>query len=196
MNFLIDFEQSRLPGFSANASETRIGHLNLRVADLDRATDFYCDVLGLTVSCYGPDIGLPTVFLAFGNYHHHIALNWFYADAGRARYAGRSALNHFALVYPDERSLANAVSRVLQHEVSIEDARDHGGTLSVYLRDPDGNGIELYYDRPRSHWFDSTGHLVIKSEPFNVKQWLQGALDYFPEASALVTSNDYMAVMQ
>jgi catechol 2,3-dioxygenase len=196
MNFLIDFEQPRLPGLSANVSETRIGHLNLRVADLDRATDFYCDVLGLTVSCYGPAIGLPTVFLAFGNYHHHIALNWFYSDAGRARYTGHSALNHFALVYPDERSLAEAVSRVLQHGASIEDARDHGVTLSVYLRDPDGNGIELYYDRPRPYWFDSNGHLMIKSEPFNVKQWLQCALDYFPEASELVTSNDYMAVMQ
>jgi catechol 2,3-dioxygenase len=173
-----------------------IGHLNLRVADLDRATEFYRDVFGLTVTCYGPDIGLPIVFLAFGDYHHHIALNWFYGDAGKARPAGHGGLNHFAIVYPDECSLAKAVSRVLEHSVSIDDARDHGGTLSVYLRDPDGNGIELYYDRPRSHWFDATGYLVIRSEPFNVKQWLKGALDCIPELTARPIGNQQLAVMQ
>jgi catechol 2,3-dioxygenase len=176
MNFLTDLDQSQAPDTRDTASRMRIGHLNLRVADLDRATDFYCDILGLTVRCYGPAIGLPTVFLAFGDYHHHVALNWFYRDSSKPAPVGHRGLNHFAIVYPDELSLAKAVSRVLQHGDLIDDARDHGYTVSVYLRDPDGNGIELYYDRPRAHWFDPSGHLIIKSDAFNVKNWLKGVL--------------------
>jgi catechol 2,3-dioxygenase len=154
------------------SSGVRIGHVNLRVANLDRAMNFYCDVLGLSVVYYAPSIGLPIVFLAFGEYHHHIALTWFY-DAGESRRLTYQGLNHFALVYPNEESLAKAVTRVLDSGDFIDDARDHGGTLSVYIRDPDGNGIELYYDRPRSEWFDSTGQLIVKSEPFDLLKWLE-----------------------
>jgi catechol 2,3-dioxygenase len=82
-------------------------------------------------------------------------------------------LNHFAILYPDEVSLAGAVDRLLSHGSLIDDARDHGGTLSVYLRDPDSNGVELYYDRPRTQWFDSAGEFVVKSEPFDVRRWLK-----------------------
>jgi catechol 2,3-dioxygenase len=192
MNFLGDYERIMVPGSVGKVSGARIGHLNLRVADLDRATDFYCDVLGLTIRCYGPDIGLPTVFLAFGDYHHHIALNWFYGDVGKAQ----SRLNHFAIVYPDKSSLAKAVLRVLQHGVSIDDARDHGGTVSMYLHDLDGNGIELYYDRPRSHWVDANGHLVVKSEPFDVKQWLKDALQQSPEIIVSPCAKEHWLVMQ
>lgn len=151
----------------------RIGHLNLRVGDLDRATDFYRDVLGLAVSCYGPASGIPSVFLTFDDYHHHVALNWFYTGSGRSRHAFDSRLNHFAIVYPDKFSLARAAVRLLNHGVSIDDARDHGATVSIYLRDPDGNGIELYYDRPRTEWFDAAGQLVIKSNPFDIRKWLK-----------------------
>ena len=112
------------------ASGVRIGHVNLRVADLDRAMNFYCDVLGLSVVYYAPSIGLPTVFLAFGDYHHHIALTWFYS-AGSPRRVDHAGLNHFALVYPDEGSLAKTVARLLDHGDLIDDARDHGGTLSL-----------------------------------------------------------------
>ena len=149
-----------------------IGHVHLRVADLDRAAKFYREVLGFAITFYGPDIGLPEVFLSAGDYHHHIALNTFHSGGGTPPPAGHTGLHHFAILYADEISLARAVSRVLKRGYPIDDSRDHGATLSVYLRDIDGNGIELYYDRLRTEWFDSQGRPVIKSEPFEVQKWL------------------------
>jgi catechol 2,3-dioxygenase len=181
MDFVTAPNDLRVDESRVDTSGVRIGHVNLRVADLDRATDFYCNVLGMSVSCYGPTIGVPTVFLAFGDYHHHLALMWFYCDKNKSGYAG--ALNHVAIVYPDELSLAKAVSKVLEHGDLIDDARDHGGTLSVYLRDPDGNGIELYCDRPRSRWFDAWGQLIVDSEPFDLKKWLDDAFFRVAETS-------------
>lgn len=183
MNFVTDLEQIIVADTRNVDSRVRIGHLNLRVTDLDRATTFYCDVLGLTISYYGPAIGLPTVFLAFDDYRHDVVLNWVYGDSAKAKPVGHGGLNHFAIRYPDELSLANAVSRLQQFDDLIEDARDHGGTVSFYLRDPEGNGVELYYDRPRSHWFDSFDQLIIKSETFNIKRWLKDAFDRDAEAS-------------
>jgi catechol 2,3-dioxygenase len=194
MNFMTDLDLSRMHDTRDTASRARIGHLNLRVADLDRSTNFYCDVLGLTVSCYGPALGLPTVLLAFGDYHHHIALNWFYRDSSKPAPVGPHGLNHFAILYPDELSLAKAVSKLLQHGDLIDDARDHGGTVSVYLRDPDGNGIEIYYDRPRARWFDPSGNLIIKSEPFNVKKWLNDVLASAAAATGRAIFSQYLAV--
>ena len=165
---VINPEHSRVAVRHSAVSGGRIGHVNLRVADLDRATNFYRDVLGLTVAYYGPAIGVPTVFLAFGDYHHHVALNWFIGGGEKAKSVRHNGLNHFAIVYTDESSLATAVARVLDYDVLIDDARDHGVTVSIYLRDPDGNGIELYCDRPRAQWFDATGQIEIKSEPFDV----------------------------
>lgn len=173
MNVFANSEQSRVFETRKTGSGARIGHINLRVADLDRAVSFYCDVLGLSLVSYGPAIGIPTVFLAFGDYHHHIALNWFYKSGDDSRQVSNRGLNHFAILYPDEVSLAEVVDRLLEYGEFIDDARDHGGTLSVYLRDPDSNGIELYCDRARSEWFDSAGELVIKSEPFDVRRWLK-----------------------
>ena len=165
----LSFQSSSGSGISSRA---QIGHVNLRVTNIDRATDFYRDVLGFTVTCYGPSTGLPIVFLALSDYHHHVALNWFYDSNSNASSIRPGGLNHFAIVYPDEPSLAQAVERVLLHGELIEDARDHGSTLSVYLRDPDGNGIELYCDRPRSRWFDAMGELVLSSEPIHIDKWL------------------------
>lgn len=172
MNFIVSSQQLGAAGSPTTASGERIGHVNLRVADLNRAMSFYCDVLGLKLVYYGPSIGIPTVFLAFGDYHHHIALNWFYSD-GRPRQGLSSGLNHFAIAYPSEPALAKAVARISQHGDLLDDARDHGATLSVYLRDPDCNGIELYCDRPRSQWFDANGEFVFRSEPFDVRKWLE-----------------------
>ena len=149
------------------ALEVQVGHVHLRVAQLERATAFYRDVLGFTVTVYGPKIGLQAVFLAAGGYHHHIALNTWLSAGGSPPPAGFTGLHHVALLYPDRAALGRAVRRLLAHQYPVDGAADHGGTVSVYLRDPDGNGLELYYDRPRSQWFDAAGRPIVKNEPFN-----------------------------
>jgi catechol 2,3-dioxygenase len=129
--------------------QTRIGHVHLTVANLDRALAFYRDVLGFAVTAtYGRD----AVFLSAGGYHHHIGLNTWAGRGAPRPPAGTTGLYHFAILYPDRAALAVAVRRVLQQGVSLEGASDHGVSEAVYLRDPDGNGIELYRDRPESEW--------------------------------------------
>jgi catechol 2,3-dioxygenase len=183
MYIIVDPEQSSVDGARTIASEERIGYVNLRVADLRRSSDFYCRVVGLRVVCDGPAIGIPTVFLAFGDSHYQVVLNWLYCDSAKSKHVFHNGLNNFSIVYPTEVLLAKAVARLLEFGGLIEDARDHGATLSVYLGDPDGHEIELYYDRPRSKWFESKGQLVIKSEPHNLARWLEGALACTDEVS-------------
>jgi catechol 2,3-dioxygenase len=129
--------------------QTRIGHVHLTVADLDRGLVFYRDVLGFEVTArYGRD----AVFLSAGGYHHHIGLNT-WAGRGAPRPApGTTGLYHFAILYPDRRELAQAVQRVIDAGVALEGASDHGVSEAIYLRDPDGNGVELYRDRPEREW--------------------------------------------
>jgi len=129
--------------------QARIGHVHLTVSDLDRALAFYRDVLGFEVtSRYGRD----AVFLSAGDYHHHIGLNT-WAGRGAPRPApGTTGLYHFAILYPDRKTLARAVRRVLDAGVPLEGASDHGVSEAIYLRDPDGNGVELYRDRPEREW--------------------------------------------
>jgi catechol 2,3-dioxygenase len=141
----------------------RIGHVHLRVGDLERAIAFYRDVLGFDVTVYRRQYA----FLAAGGYHHHIALNTRYSEGGTPAPEGHTGLLHFAILYPDRRELASAVERLLEHGYPIRTAQDHGGSVAVYLSDPDGNGIELYYDRPRKEWFDSRGNPNMKDEPFD-----------------------------
>src|SRR5690349_14555345 len=145
----------------------RIGHVRLRVAELERATAFYRDVLGFTVTIDGRTFGLQAVFLAAGDYHHHIALNTWVSAGGTPPPPGHTGLHHVALLYPDQHQLARAIQRLVDRDYPIDEARDHGGTVSVYLRDPDGNGIELYYDRPREEWFDAQGNWIFKAEAFD-----------------------------
>ena len=151
----------------------RIGHVHLRVANLERATAFYRDVLGFDVTVYGADVGLPgAAFLSAGGYHHHIGLNTWQSEDGTPPPEGHTGLHHFAILYPYRRELARAVERLLQRGYPIGGAQDHGATVSVYLSDPAGNGIELYYDRPRKEWFDSRGNPNIKAEPFDPRDLL------------------------
>src|SRR6476661_7540022 len=130
-------------------AQTRIGHVYLKVADLERALGFYRDVLGFEVTAtYGRD----AVFLSAGGYHHHIGLNTWAGRGAPPPAPGTTGLYHFAILYPDRPALAAAVRRVLEHGIAIEGASDHGVSEAVYLRDPDGNGVELYRDRPESEW--------------------------------------------
>ncbi|MDQ3792390.1 MAG: VOC family protein [Actinomycetota bacterium] len=153
--------------------DVRIGHVHLRVADLERATAFYRDCIDLDVVAYGPDFGLPgAAFLSAGGYHHHVGLNTWSSEGGGPPPEGHTGLHHVAFLYPDRRELARAVERLIDHDYPIEGAEDHGATVSVYLSDPDGNGIELYYDRPREDWFDPRGIPILKAEPFDPRDLL------------------------
>lgn len=154
-------------GHEAASRSPRIGHIHLRVADLDRAIRFYRDALAFHVTGYGPDMGLPMAFLALDDYHHHLGLNTFHSLGGLPAPEGFTGLHHVALVYPDRAALSQAVRQLTEYEWPIDAAEDHGATVSVYLRDPDGNGLELYYDRPRDQWVDEQGRPVLKAEPFD-----------------------------
>jgi catechol 2,3-dioxygenase len=126
-----------------------IGHVHLKVADLDRAIAFYRDVLGFELE---QRMGDEAAFLSAGGYHHHIGLNTWQSRGGRPPPPGTTGLFHFAIRYPDRRTLADAVRRVLEAGVRLDGASDHGVSEAIYLRDPDENGIELYRDRPREEW--------------------------------------------
>jgi catechol 2,3-dioxygenase len=152
--------------------ETRIGHGHLRVADLDRALAFYRDVLGFKVTFYGPTIGVPMALLAAGHYHHHIGLNTMLSRDGTPPPPGHTGLHHLAILYPNRWELARAVKRVLDHGYTFDEFEEHGISQSAYFRDPDGNGLELYYDRPSEQWFDSDGNLVGRAEPFDLSSLL------------------------
>jgi catechol 2,3-dioxygenase len=152
--------------------DVRVGHVHLRVADLDRATAFYRDVLGFKLTVDGTIVGLPMRLLAAGSYHHHVALNTFMSKDGTPPPMDHTGLHHFALLYPDRHEFILAVQRLFDHDYPIDDARDHGATVSVYLCDPDGNGIELYYDLPEEAWFDAQGRPIMKNEPFNPQDLL------------------------
>lgn len=170
----ISMEQSMTP--STIDPAVRIGHVHLRVADLDRALRFYRDMLGFTVTGDARSIGLQAVFLAAGDYHHHLALNTWLSAGGTPPPTGHTGLHHVAFVYPDRQALARAVQRLRSHDYPIDSAEDHGATVSVYLCDPDGNGVELYYDRPREAWFDADGRPIIKAEPFAVDELLESGI--------------------
>ena len=150
----------------------RIGHVHLKVADLDRAIAFYRDVLGLSVTADGREAGFDAAFLAAGDYHHHSGLNSFDSAGGEPPRPEHTGLYHVAFVYPDRDGLAEATRRVLAHGYPIDHGTDHGATVSVYLADPDGNGIELYYDRPRQDWFDDDGRPVLKLDYFDPTEQL------------------------
>ncbi|MGA8745987.1 MAG: VOC family protein [Solirubrobacterales bacterium] len=126
-----------------------IGHVHLKVADVDRALEFYCGVLGFELQQrYGED----AAFVSAGGYHHHIGLNSWNSKGGSAPPPSATGLYHVAIRYPTRRSLADALRRLLDAGVVLEGASDHGVSEALYLSDPDGNGIELYWDRPREDW--------------------------------------------
>jgi catechol 2,3-dioxygenase len=127
----------------------RIGHVHLKVADLERALGFYRDVLGFEVT---QGYGDSAVFLSAGGYHHHIGLNTWESKGGKAPAPGTTGLFHVAILYPTRAALGDALRRVRGAGIELEGAADHGVSEALYLRDPDGNGVELYWDKPRGEW--------------------------------------------
>ncbi len=129
--------------------QVRIGHVHLKVADLDRALAFWRDVLGFEVM---QRMGRQAAFLSAGGYHHHIGLNTWESAGGSPPPPGTTGLYHVAILYPTRTLLADALRRLLAAGVELDGAADHGVSEALYLRDPDGNGVELYWDRPQSQW--------------------------------------------
>lgn len=127
----------------------RIGHVHLKVADIERALDFYCGVLGFELKLR---FGAQAAFIAAGDYHHHIGLNTWESKGGSPPPPGSTGLYHVAILYPSRAKLADALRRLLRAGIPLDGAADHGVSEALYLRDPDGNGVELYCDRPRDQW--------------------------------------------
>jgi catechol 2,3-dioxygenase len=158
-------QTSKRTGRTINAG-TRIGHVHLKVANIQRALGFYRDILGFEVTqWYGDD----AVFLSAGGYHHHIGLNtWMSRNAGPAP-AHSAGLFHLAILYPERRDLAQALKWLLESDYPIDGASDHGVSEALYLRDPDNNGVELYRDRPQQEWpRERDGGLAMVTRPLDV----------------------------
>ncbi|WP_026758159.1 VOC family protein [Sediminimonas qiaohouensis] len=153
--------------------ETRVGHVHLKVADLDRAIGFYRDLLGFELQ---QKFGTQAAFLSAGGYHHHIGLNTWDSKNGTPPPRGHTGLFHVAFLYPDRRALAAALRAVLNAGVSLDGAADHGVSEAVYFTDPDGNGIELYRDRDPQDWpRDSSGNLGMSNAPLDIEALLAEA---------------------
>lgn len=144
----------------------RIGHVHLRVADLDRALAFYQGVLGFQIT---QKLGHSAAFLSAGGYHHHIGLNTWQSRNGSPPPPGSTGLYHFAILLPTRQALAETVQRLLQAGHPLDGAADHGVSEAIYLRDPDQNGVELYWDRPEKDWpRDEAGELKMVTEPLDL----------------------------
>ncbi len=135
--------------FRPIAAGVTIGHVHLKVSNLERAIGFYADVLGFEVT---DRFGRNAAFLSAGGYHHHIGLNTWDSQGGQPPPPGATGLYHAAILYPTRADLGDALRRLLAHGIRIDGASDHGVSEAIYLRDPDGNGLELYTDRPREQW--------------------------------------------
>ena len=151
-------------------SRTLIGHVHLKVSSLDRAVEFYTQVLGFEVTVR---IGKQAAFLSAGGYHHHIGLNTWESQGGNPPPPNATGLYHFAILLPDRLSLAKALKGLMDNNWPLEGAADHGVSEALYLRDPDLNGIELYTDRPRDKWpKDKDGKLTMYTKALDVESLL------------------------
>jgi catechol 2,3-dioxygenase len=150
-----------------------IGHVHLKVADLERSVSFYCEVLGFELT---QRYGDSAAFVSAGGYHHHIGLNTWHSRGGGPPPRTATGLYHFAIRYPDRRTLADAAQRLQRAGVTLDGASDHGVSEALYLHDPDGNGIELYRDRPRNEWPRSAdGELIMGTAALDVAALLREA---------------------
>jgi len=150
-----------------------IGHVHLKVADLGRALRFYCEVLGFEVT---QRYGSGAAFLSAGDYHHHIGLNTWESLGGSPPPAGCTGLYHVAILYPSRAALADALRRLMAAAIALDGASDHGVSEALYLRDPDQNGVELYWDRPRGEWPQTPeGKLTMFTRPLDLDALLERA---------------------
>jgi catechol 2,3-dioxygenase len=150
-----------------------IGHVHLKVGDLERALAFYCGVLGFALT---QRYGREAAFVSAGGYHHHIGLNTWESRGGSPPPRGTTGLYHLAILYPTRAALADALRRLLEAGIPLEGASDHGVSEALYLRDPDGNGVELYWDRPREAWpRTADGELAMFTQPLDVDALLKEA---------------------
>jgi catechol 2,3-dioxygenase len=148
----------------------RIGHVHLKVADLQRALDFYCGVLGFQVTYHRPG----AAFFSAGGYHHHIGLNTWESRGAQPPPPHTTGLYHVAIRYPKRSALADALRRLIAAGVPLDGASDHGVSEALYLRDPDDNGVELYWDRPEAQWpRTADGELAMYTRPLNVQGLLE-----------------------
>ena len=146
--------------------DTRIGHVHLKVSDLPRAVAFYRDAFGFELQQY---YGSSAAFLSAGGYHHHLWLNVWESRGGPPPAPGTTGLYHFAILYPSRKELARALRRLIQHGVPIDGAWDHGVSEAIYLHDPDGNGIEIYRDRPREEWPRQDDQIAMGTRPLDLR---------------------------
>ena len=147
-------------------TRVRIGHVHLKVADLDRSLAFYRDVLGFELT---QRFGSQAAFLSAGGYHHHLGLNTWESAGGQPPPLGTTGLYHVAILYPTRAELADAVRRVLKTGIPLDGASDHGVSEAIYLRDPDHNGVELYWDRPKEQWPRAAdGSLAMYTRPLDL----------------------------
>ena len=161
------------PPARALASGVRIGHVHLKVADLDRALSFWRDLLGLQEQ---QRIGAEAVFLSADGYHHHIGLNTWESAGGPPPPRGTTGLFHVALLYPDRTALARILKRLVEARYPLDGASDHGVSEALYLRDPDGNGVELYRDRAPADWpRDAAGKLAMVTQRLDLRALLEEA---------------------
>jgi len=148
-----------------------IGHVHLKVADLDRALAFYCGVLGFELQ---QRFGTQAAFISAGGYHHHIGLNTWESAGGSPPPPHSTGLYHLAILYPTRATLADALRRLMHAGIELDGASDHGVSEALYLRDPDGNGVELYRDRPREEWPRTpNGELAMVTRPLNLEKLLR-----------------------
>lgn len=148
-----------------------IGHVHLKVADLDRALAFYCGVLGFELR---QKYGISAAFIAAGGYHHHIGLNTWESKGGAPPPPGTTGLFHLAILYPTRALLADALRRLIKAKVQLDGASDHGVSEALYLRDPDENGVELYWDRPNATWPQTPGgELAMFTRPLDLQDLLR-----------------------
>ena len=156
---------------SAIAAGVKIGHVHLKVADLDRALGFYCGVLGFELM---QRYGARAAFISAGGYHHHIGLNTWESLGGSPPPPGSTGLFHTAILYPTRAALADSLRRILAAGIKLDGASDHGVSEALYLRDPDQNGVELYWDKPRAVWpVNELAELQMVTERLDLEQLLK-----------------------